>query len=869
MKARVLITVSVIVAILLCSPPAWAAMVTQYWGGGDSDRANNTPIPFDTPAAMCGRWDAATKNWADATNVPNTYTALSGGDETMAILRGHFPASGSASVTVMTDVVLHHLFDDVTGPAGTYNQNYKLDADAPRTITLVPSPAGEPPKLGGVSGGTRGVYFQQNVSLAGTDGIQYISAGGTLYLYSECDGLTGTLSLANSGGAFQVLEGASLRGINEVLLTKPGNVSAHLYYTPTSTGVLDRLCDQLVIRGGSRASRFRYAGRLSAGTPSIETIGKFALDSHLVVNVDTYSGSGANYPQLILADSVSGIDRGPYDRGTMLLAPNLTAPHVRDWIIVSHHPFATDTLLPWMAAENGGFCKINSADNSIDLVAMTDAPDDLSSWAPGVDYRLARSFEPLNALGTITINSLALNCSNRVVTIGAGQTLTIASGGICHAPYNNVLGGMRDFTGGAITSGTNALYIISSATSLNADLRFYSELAGAMDVVVAGGPQIVFLGATANTYSGTTYVNSSGFRLTKDSNVIAIPGDLVISRNGVVNLGASQQIAASANVTIHDGGYLDQNAREQTYSGIMTIDGGKIEVTSGTLTLNAGGYGLVFNGGIFSDGHGAGASDLATDVMYASNALRQAAFVCAAGGAFRLVGARTFNVQDAVTLPAASNEMVFLAPLTESGAASLTKIGSGVLEFVSNATYRGGTTISAGTILANNPAGSALGSGPVLVEAAARLSGNGRIDCSVLTNAGTLAPGASIGTLTASNVVFTSGSTLELEWSDGLTNDVLIVLGDVVAHSTPVIKIINVGGLPTIITQVVLRVSGSYTGPPGGYSFDLPAGWTAIHNGSGDLIDLGGGNYGLALIPEPGLWLGLTAALLVICRRRR
>ena len=81
------------------------------------------------------------------------------------------------------------------------------------------------------------------------------------------------------------------------------------------------------------------------------------------------------------------------------------------------------------------------------------------------------------------------------------------------------------------------------------------------------------------------------------------------------------------------------------------------------------------------------------------------------------------------------------------------------------------------------------------------------------------------------------------------------------------IKVLNLGGTPAANTQVVLKVTGTYTGPVGGYQFDLPVWWTAVTDG-GDLIDLGGGNYGIAFLPEPGV-LGVLGLAAFAVRKRR
>jgi len=151
---------------------------------------------------------------------------------------------------------------------------------------------------------------------------------------------------------------------------------------------------------------------------------------------------------------------------------------------------------------------------------------------------------------------------------------------------------------------------------------------------------------------------------------------------------------------------------------------------------------------------------------------------------------------------------------------------------------------------------------------AGTLKGNGTM--TTLTNAagGVLAPGASVGVMTISgSVALQQDSEWELEWNDGVTNDIVVVGGNFAAAGSPVIKVLNVGGAPAASTQVVLKVTGTYTGPVGGYQFDLPPFWSAITDGSGDLIDLGGGEYGIAFLPEPGAVMMALLAVLGVRRR--
>src|SRR5262249_40552100 len=62
-----------------------------------------------------------------------------------------------------------------------------------------------------------------------------------------------------------------------------------------------------------------------------------------------------------------------------------------------------------------------------------------------------------------------------------------------------------------------------------------------------------------------------------------------------------------------------------------------------------------------------------------------------------------------------------------SGAGNLLKLGAGQVILDQGNTYAGGTTINAGTLVANNTSGSATGIAPVVVNNAATLAGDGLV----------------------------------------------------------------------------------------------------------------------------------------------
>ena len=141
----------------------------------------------------------------------------------------------------------------------------------------------------------------------------------------------------------------------------------------------------------------------------------------------------------------------------------------------------------------------------------------------------------------------------------------------------------------------------------NSFLRLNGPISGAGGIneftSASGNATLVLEGGTANTYAGTTTVSDSFSTLLLNKTVSsgAVPGNLVI--NGTVRLGASDQIADTADVLINAGGVFDLvNSNE----GIDTLHG------SGGVTISGGGWIKVggnngsstFDGVIFGPGYG-------------------------------------------------------------------------------------------------------------------------------------------------------------------------------------------------------------------------------------------------------------------------
>jgi autotransporter-associated beta strand protein len=131
----------------------------------------------------------------------------------------------------------------------------------------------------------------------------------------------------------------------------------------------------------------------------------------------------------------------------------------------------------------------------------------------------------------------------------------------------------------------------------------------------------------------------------------------------------------------------------------------------------------------------------------------------------------------------------------------------GVTSFNAANAYSGGTSITAGTLLVNNVSGSGTGSGPVSVGPSGKLGGTGTIAGEV-ANAGRIAPGNSVGTLTLENdLTMGADSILAIE-VNGSTADRLVIGGDLDLSAVQFLDVTGSGAG----SWVVATYAGTLTG---------------------------------------------------------
>jgi fibronectin-binding autotransporter adhesin len=232
--------------------------------------------------------------------------------------------------------------------------------------------------------------------------------------------------------------------------------------------------------------------------------------------------------------------------------------------------------------------------------------------------------------------------------------------------------------------------------------------------------------------------------------------------------------------------------------------------------------------------------------------------------------------------------------INSAGTLNLAKTGSGTQILGGVSTYGGTTTLSAGTLLANNTTGSATGSGTVNVDGGI-LGGTGGIAGIVNVNStGTLKPGNSPGTLAIGNTLtFNNGSTFMVELGgtdpgDGgtfysqanMTNGA----ASVVLDSNVALAASLFGGFtPTLgdTFYILTRAdagsfgSSSFAGLSegsilniGGYQAQITyqANWTGSQAGS---LPTGGNDVALTIVPEPSSLAMLAFGMISLWLFRR
>ncbi len=322
--------------------------------------------------------------------------------------------------------------------------------------------------------------------------------------------------------------------------------------------------------------------------------------------------------------------------------------------------------------------------------------------------------------GTSSGTAISITGSTRVSQIGSGKTILTG---------NNTYAGGTTVSAGTLQSGAagafagNTAYTVNGGTlNLNGYGLTMSALSGSGGSITLGSAALTVDQNTITTFAGN--MSGTGTLTKSGTGALTLTGTNSYSGTTTVSGGTLKGNTNSLQGTITNNAAVtfDQSTNG-TYSGNMGGSGSLTKSGTGTLTLTGtNGYGgdTIISSGTLQVGNGGTTGTLGNGNVTDNGTL-------------------VFNRSDTLTYAGAI-----------SGTGGVTQSGTGTVVLNGSNSYRGTTTIGAGTLEVGDAGhgGASLGSN-VTVGSSGTLRGHGTITGAV-TNAGTLRPGGSVGTLTVS-----------------------------------------------------------------------------------------------------------------------
>lgn len=531
------------------------------------------------------------------------------------------------------------------------------------------------------------------------------------------------------------------------------------------------------------------------------------------------------------------------------------------------------------------------------------------------------------ALGAGT---LAFGGGTLASSVGA-RTFTNA---LTSANATSILGGTNDLTfSGAFTNlGSGTLNVTNTGTTtFNGPITLRDTLTGTRSLTFTGtGPLVlnsnINPGTSTNAVlalngtSTTTLAGNNTYNGNTTIGTAALSGTVRLGSATALGFGSPSAVAGVT--TVSTGSTLDLNGQTGIVEPIVVngagIGGNGVLINGNTTTASsvASGFAAVgfsnagagFTDGTFpltiTGGGGTGATGQAVvvggvvvsvQVTNPGTGYTTAPTVTLTGAGTPTTAAAFTTAISGVTLNSAGSvggagNLTVNGPITGNNA--LTKVGAGALTVTAPNTYTGLTTVSAGSLLVNNAAGSGTGSGSVTVANAATLGGAGIIalgnaNTVTIQGGGNLAPGNGPGILsiTGSQTVAGATSTLNLAAganfrleiggvTPGADYDRLTIGGTVnVTGSNLFVTLLN-GFVPDGTTPFVIISNDLADAVTGTF-----AQGTTVTANTGQMFNInyaGGDGNDVVLtavnpVPEPGTYAMLLGgvALLIGLQRRR
>ena len=429
--------------------------------------------------------------------------------------------------------------------------------------------------------------------------------------------------------------------------------------------------------------------------------------------------------------------------------------------------------------------------------------------------------QTINLNQNITVGALSLGAGGGAFTVAPnGGTLTFDN-----TPFPATLVELPASRGDTISAPVNLnSYLSVSNTSAN-PLTLSGSITGTNGIAILGAGTVALSGT--NSFTGGLVVAGGYMEMENQyaagTNVIQLTGGGTLNENTIsfanpiANSGTNTwTISGSGNVgtasLLTGNGQLNFNP---TCSGVCT-PGGDWSQFAGTFAWAPGNGAQCRLLGPTGSANATFNLGTSTASLYNRNGSVTINLGALIGGpATTIGGASAYANPTTYAIGALNLNCEFDGRIMDNaGTTALTKVGSGAFTLTgTNNTYSGGTSVTDGTLLVNNAAGSGTGSGSLAVNAGGTLAGNGTIVGAVtVTAGGALLPGNPLGLLTISNNLTLAGgsTTLMQVQHNPPTNSSVKISGTLMLGGT--LSVTNIGGALTNGDSFQLFRAASFTG---------------------------------------------------------
>jgi len=610
-------------------------------------------------------------------------------------------------------------------------------------------------------------------------GILFVGQSGTGTMTVDTDG-----TVSNTSGRIGLNAGS-----NGTVTVSGGNWtnSGQLFVGFFGTGILS------ISNGGTVSNTFGFIGHGTGSDGTVTVSGGTWTNSDLLVVGNAGTGSLSVSGGTVTATSVSMGNNG--GAGTVNLNGGVLATgQVSEGIGTGTVTFSGGTLRltgnqgDLFAGFEAGDVTLVGAGGTIDTQTFSVA----SAYGLSGNGSLTKQGNgTLTLTGTNTYTG-GTTVRNGALTVTGGishtsATMTVGNSSGDNASLNISGTGTVSNTSGFIgnDTGSNGTVTVSGGTWANSNFLFVGN-SGDGTLNLSGGTVSNTRGLIGNDTGSNGTVTVSGGNWTNSDQLFvgnAGTGSLSVSNGTVSNTSGriGNSIGSNGTVTVSGGNWTNSDFLlvGNRGTGSLSVSGGTVSATSVRMGERAGSTGTL------NIGTGGTAGTLSTDSVRGG--------LGTAVVNFNHTGNLTFN------------------PILE-GSLTVNKLAAGTTTLTAENTYTGGTTVSAGTLLANNTVGSATGTGLVSVASGATLGGNGTIGGSVnVDSGGIFSPGNNTGILTVGPLTLQSGSTTRMEingTTPGTGHDQIWVNGSATLNGTLDLLF---GFVPVVGNSFTLIQANSFT----------------------------------------------------------